>query len=132
MGTKAGLGRNDIGFKAPLIRIPSQRLCHLIPLLFLLFVWTLVRLLGTLRTRYFSLYSKVRCRIIAICVVGAATLFLRIAIQLIYSLFTAQFTRFKEQSLLDDTVWYPFFIVGFSVFSEAIPLLAFQLFLTAS
>ena len=53
-------------------------------LLVLFVVWSGLRLMATLRTSFFSIYRKARCRIVMICAVGVATLSVRLALSIVY------------------------------------------------
>ena len=69
-------------------------------------------------------------RIIVISIVGSLTLSVRLVLSFVYSFYTAPFTRFKEHSLLHNTVEFPIFLGLVSFMGEMVPLLAFQVFLT--
>ena len=97
--------------------------------LMLLFVAAALRLMVTLRTGFYAIYNRVRCRIIAICVVGAFALSVRIVLSIVYSFYASNFNHFKERSLLEDTSAYPAFLGTFAFFSEIVPLVSFELFL---
>ena len=56
-------------------------------LLVIFFIAATVRLMRTLQSDFYMIYHKVRCRIVVICLVGATTLSVRIALSIVYSLF---------------------------------------------